>query len=196
MAIAFYLLHNKTPKVSHICPLNNENIVTLGDSIANGFGVNKKDSFAIQIPQSLGKNPIKLGIDGETTSGLLARIDNELNKINSIAMIIISIGGNDFLRKLPEDSTKRNLDAIISKAKKHTNCIVIISVPSGILGGLTGGISSIYNEVAKKYNILVESRSMPKILKDISLKLDQIHPNKEGHNLITNNVLDLVNKHK
>lgn len=189
----FFILRDSTPK--GICPLNGTHIITLGDSLANGFGVNDDDSFAIKIPQILGKSAIKLGIDGEISSELLARIDSELVGKN-LAAIIISIGGNDFLRKLDKATIERNIKVIVQKAKAKSSCIVLLGVPDGILGGLVGGISRVYYDIAESEGVLIESSAMPQILKQHSLKVDEIHPNKDGHAIITQNIIELIKKAK
>lgn len=190
----FFLLNSNSSK-SGICPLDKSNIITLGDSLANGFGVSESDSFAMQIPQMLGKNAIKQGIDGEVSIELLARIDRELQAPN-IAAIIISIGGNDFLRKTDSDLVKRNITAIVKKAKAKSSCVVLLGVPDGIFGGLIGGVSSIYKDIAKSENILLESSSMPHILKQHALKVDEIHPNKDGHKIIAESITNLIKSAK
>lgn len=190
----FFLLNSNSSK-SGICPLDKSNIITLGDSLANGFGVSESDSFAMQIPQMLGKNAIKQGIDGEVSTELLARIDRELQAPN-IAAIIISIGGNDFLRKTDSDLVKRNITAIVKKAKAKSSCVVLLGVPDGIFGGLIGGVSSIYKDIAKSENILLESSSMPHILKQHALKVDEIHPNKDGHKIIAESITNLIKSAK
>ncbi len=190
----FFLLNSNSSK-SGICPLDKSNIITLGDSLANGFGVSESDSFAMQIPQMLGKNAIKQGIDGEVSIELLARIDRELQAPN-ITAIIISIGGNDFLRKTDSDLVKRNITAIVKKAKAKSSCVVLLGVPDGIFGGLIGGVSSIYKDIAKSENILLESSSMPRILKQHALKVDEIHPNKDGHKIIAESITNLIKSAK
>lgn len=190
----FFLLNSNSSK-SGICPLDKSNIITLGDSLANGFGVSESDSFAMQIPQMLGKNAIKQGIDGEVSTELLARIDRELQAPN-IAAIIISIGGNDFLHKTDSDLVKRNITAIVKKAKAKSSCVVLLGVPDGIFGGLIGGVSSIYKDIAKSENILLESSSMPRILKQHALKVDEIHPNKDGHKIIAESITNLIKSAK
>lgn len=189
----FFILRDSTPK--GICPLNGTHIITLGDSLANGFGVDENDSFGIQIPRLLGKSAIKSGIDGEISSGLLARIDSELQGKN-LGAIIISIGGNDFLRKLDKATTERNIRAIVQKAKAKTSCVVLLGVPDGILGGLAGGISRVYYDISEGEGVLLESSAMPQILKQHSLKVDEIHPNKDGHAIIAQNIAELIKKAK
>lgn len=189
----FFLSKDSAPNGA--CLLNGSEIITLGDSLANGFGVSENDSFAMQVPQMLGKSAIKRGINGEVSSELLKRIDSELQGKNPAA-IIISIGGNDFLRKSDKVATAQNIEAIVRKTKAKTSCIVLLGVPDGILGGLVGGVSSLYYDIAKSQNVLLEKESMPKILKQHSLKVDEIHPNKDGHALIAQNIAELIKKAK
>ena len=190
---AFFIFRDSAPK--GLCPLNGDSIITLGDSLANGFGVSDEDSFGIQIPRILGKNAIKLGIDGEVSAELMARIGSEINDKNPAA-IIISIGGNDFLRKFDKATTARNIATIVRKAKTKTSCVVLLGVPDGILGGLVGGVSSAYYDIAKTEGVLLESEAMPQILKQHSLKVDEIHPNKDGHAIIAQNIAELIRKAK
>ena len=190
---AFFIFRDSTPK--GLCPLKGDSIITLGDSLANGFGVSDEDSFAIQIPRILGKNAIKLGIDGEVSAELMARIGSEINDKNPAA-IIISIGGNDFLRKFDKATTARNIAAIVRKAKAKTSCVVLLGVPDGILGGLVGGVSSAYYDIAKTEGVLLEAEAMPQILKQHSLKVDEIHPNRDGHAIIAQNIAELIRKAK
>ena len=176
----------------HICQLRGDNIITIGDSIANGFGVENNNSFAIKSARLLNKNPIKMGINGETSTGLLTRIDKALSSTNSIAAVFISIGGNDFLRNIDRNITESNLDKIVENTKKYTNCIVLLGIPSSVSGSILGSVSPIYDNIATKYNILVESKSMTEILKNRDLKVDQIHPNEAGHSIIANNIATLI----
>lgn len=186
----FFFLKNSSQN-RRICGMSGDTIITLGDSLANGYGVSENDSFAIKTALNLQKRAIKRGIDGEVSAGLLSRIDSELNSQN-LAAIIISIGGNDFLRKIDKATTERNIREIVRKAKAKTTCVVLLGVPDGLLGGLTGGVSSIYTDIAKTEGILLEKSAMPKILKQHSLKIDEIHPNSDGHAIIAENIAKLI----
>lgn len=194
VAALIYLKHPS--KSTKICPLNAATIATIGDSLANGFGVAQEDSFAFKTATLLGKTPLKLGINGETSSGLLWRIDAELRGVPSLAAVIISIGGNDFLRGGDKNAAKNNLTRIVQIAKKHTPCVVLLGVPSGVLSSFAGSVDGIYKEVAAAQNTLLEASAMPKILTTAALKLDQIHPNAAGHELIAQNLATLIRQNK
>ena len=172
-----------------ICDLDGKNIITIGDSVANGFGVNQNDSFAMKVAQNFGKTGVKLGIDGETTSELLERIDRDISAVGDVAAILISIGGNDILRKIPLNLVQNNLNQIIKKAKIYSKCVVILGVPDKPLGSVAG----FYEDIAKEHKIILDT-SMSKILRSGSLKVDQIHPNAQGHEIISENISNLIKK--
>ena len=189
LVAVFVGTRSNSPK--SICDLKGENIITIGDSVANGFGVSLNDSFAFKVANKFGKNAIKLGIDGEVSSELLGRIDKEISSIGSVAAILISIGGNDILRKIPQTTTQSNLNQIVQKAKNYSKCVVILGVPDKPLGGVAG----FYEDIAQNQGIILDT-SMTKILRSSSLKVDQIHPNPQGHDIISENISNLIRKSK
>ena len=191
MILGGIFLLNRHSNNSGICPLKGDSILTLGDSLANGYGVSENDSFAFKSAQILRKNAIKKGIDGEVSAGLLRRIEGEISQLNPSA-ILISIGGNDFLRKLDKSATERNIREIVRRAKAKTTCVVLLGVPDGILGGITGGVSRIYTDIAKSEGVLLEKSAMPTILRQHSLRIDEIHPNSDGHGMIAENIANLI----
>ena len=172
-----------------LCSLKEDSIVILGDSLANGYEVEESKTFAFKLSLALNKTPFKMGMDGETTIGLLNTIDSILSSIPNITAIIISIGGNDFLRKIEKSKISSNLESIILKSKKYTNCVVLLGVPSSIY---SNGVDSIYENIAKKHKLILDSISMPSILKNRDLRIDPLHPNENGHNLIAKNILNLI----
>lgn len=185
-----------TNKYTGLCPIDKDNLVTIGDSLANGYGVNLVDSFAYKIANNLNQKEIKLGINGEITSELLSRIDSELTSINNISAIIISIGGNDFIRGIDKNIIKNNLNMIIKKAKNYSSCVVVLGVPSDVKSAIIGGVDAVYKNVIKENNVILDDISMPKILKTYNLKLDAIHPNAAGHQIITDNIIDKIKAYK
>nr|MBP3725035.1 hypothetical protein [Campylobacter sp.] len=189
LVAGFLLTRPNSPK--SICDLKGSNIITIGDSVANGFGVSPNDTFAFKVAKNFGKNAVKLGIDGEISAELLGRIDSELNKFNNISAILISIGGNDILRKIPQNTTQNNLTQIIQKAKNYSTCVVVLGVPDKPLGL----VADFYEDIASEQKIILDT-SMGKILRSGSLKVDQIHPNAQGHEIITQNISNLIKKAK
>ena len=70
-------------------------LICIGDSFTRGFGVKKKESWVSQISIE-NADVINMGINGDTTSGMLARFTNDviLEKPN---YVLITGGTNDFI---------------------------------------------------------------------------------------------------
>lgn len=190
LAGAFYLhtRGNSEPQ----CNINGANIVVLGDSIANNYGLNASDNFGYKVASKLGKNAIIKGVNGLTTQGLKERINNDLSGISDIGAILISIGGNDVLRSILGSQSASNLKSILQSAKAKSECVVVVGVPSGAGQALMGNVASFYKEPINDARALLDDSSMPYILKERSLLIDQIHPNAAGHEIIANNILGIL----
>jgi hypothetical protein len=97
--------------------------------------------------------------------------------------VIISIGGNDFLRKLPEAETRNNIAEIIESVQKENIPAVLVGVPPLSVGALFGHLSDhpLYQELAEQYKIPLFEGAWSEILSDEKLKSDQIHANAAGY---------------
>ena len=184
-------LYSKKEK-QNTCDLKGQNILVLGDSIANNYGLDVSENFGYKIASALNKKAIIKGVNGLTSAGLLARLNDDFSGISDISAVLISIGGNDILRQISSTQSKQNIEKIANFAKSKSSCVVFLGVPDSALGALSGYGASFYDGIKDLKNVLLEDESMPKILKDRSLLLDRIHPNKQGHELIAKNILSLI----
>ena len=98
-------------------------------------------------------------------------------------LVIISIGGNDFLRKFPEAETRANIAKIIEGVQKENIPTVLVGVPHLSVGALFGHLSDhpLYQELAEQYKIPLFEGAWSEILSDEKLKSDQIHANAAGY---------------
>jgi len=75
-------------------------LVVLGDSIAAGHGVTLEEGYAFLLAQATGLELQNFAFDGETSASLYLEVtQNEFTRylIADANIIIVSIGGNDFL---------------------------------------------------------------------------------------------------
>jgi acyl-CoA thioesterase I len=107
------------------------------------------------------------------------------------------LGGNDGLRGLPPEQTKKNLQAIIDKVKaKNPNVKIVIAgmqAPPNMGSIYTNQFKVIFPELAKQNKATL----IPFLLEDVAgiEKLNQadgIHPNIEGHKIIANAVRQVI----
>ena len=75
-------------------------VLALGDSITDGTGAAAEAAYPVQLARATGWNVVNGGVPGDTSAQALARLPALLAEHHP-ALVIISIGGNDFLRRLP-----------------------------------------------------------------------------------------------
>jgi len=181
---------NQAPKV----------ILFYGDSLTAGYGLSTEEAFPNQVEKKLkakGKNckVVNAGLSGETSAGGLSRLDWVLRQ--PVDIFVLELGGNDGLRGLPLEQTQKNLQAIIDKVKaKYPKVKIVVAgmmVPPNMGPEYTAQFKKIYPELAKKN----KASLIPFLLENVggNEKLniaDGIHPNADGHRLVADNVLKIV----
>ncbi|MFV0480598.1 MAG: arylesterase [Campylobacteraceae bacterium] len=171
----------------------NQNSVVLafGDSITEGFGVKSDENYPYILSNLLHVKVINAGVSGEISADGLKRLPKVLNEYKP-NIVILCHGGNDILRKYDLSQTKVNLQQMITMIESSGAKVVFLGVPS--LNGFFISTNSIYKELAQTNNLIYDGDIIEKIVKSPSLKVDQIHPNKEGHELLAQTINDLIRK--
>ncbi|MBM7871133.1 lysophospholipase L1-like esterase [Clostridium pascui] len=89
-------------------------IVCIGDSLTYGYGVPKENSW-IHLASEISNNTfINSGLNGDTTSGMLFRLEEDLIALNPDKAFIMG-GTNDFLMGYKLQNTIENIDLIIDE---------------------------------------------------------------------------------
>lgn len=157
-------------------------VSALGDSLTAGYGTTPNTAYPEVLAQLTGWQVQNDGVSGDQTGHILARLDSVLNK--NPKLILLGIGGNDFLRRIPTEQTHKNLTQIITKIQRNNIPLVLIAEPHLTTGALiTGQLSDhpIYAELAKQHKLPLFSDVWADILSDKTLKSDQIHANQTGY---------------
>ena len=156
-------------------------VLALGDSLTYGYGAAPTAAYPVQLAGLTGWKVINGGVSGDTTADALARLPELMGQHPKL--VIISIGGNDFLRKLPESTTRANIGKIIQTVQAANIPAVLVAIPHFTVGALFGKLSDhpLYHEIAEQYRIPLLSGAWSEILGDKDLKSDQIHANAEGY---------------
>lgn len=156
-------------------------VLALGDSLTYGYGASPAESYPAQLQKLTGWDIINGGISGDTSAQALSRLPALLQR--KPKLVLISIGGNDFLRKLPEAETRNNIAETIESVQKENIPTVLMGVPHLSVGALFGHLSDhpLYQELAEQYKIPLFEGAWSEILSDEKLKSDQIHANAAGY---------------
>ena len=161
-------------------------VLALGDSLTYGYGANPTESYPARLAELTGWTVTNGGVSGDTSAQALARLP-ELLREHTPRLVIISIGGNDFLRRLPENETRANIRAIIQACKTAGAETILVGVPGVGVGAALGypGDHKLYADLAQAENIPYYADGWSKILGNDALKSDQVHPNAAGYEAFT-----------
>ena len=165
-----------------------EAIVFLGDSITSGHSLPKEQAFPALVGQALGVRAINAGVSGNTTADAFLRLDSDV-LAHQPRLVVVQLGGNDFLRQVPKDETFANLDRILERLTSAGAAVVLLEMHVGLGNDpyLDG-----FRALAAKHRALLVPNFMRGILSNPALKLDAIHPNAEGHKLLAQRVADAL----
>lgn len=157
-------------------------VLALGDSLTEGYGAQRGEDYPALLAQKSGWHIINAGISGNTSAQALARLPALIQEHHP-QLIIISIGGNDFLRRQPNQETRQNIKEIIALSKASGAQIILIGIPA-LNAGAALGIPSdheLYAELAQAENITLYANAWGDILKHDKWRSDAIHPNATGY---------------
>jgi acyl-CoA thioesterase I len=161
-------------------------IVCLGDSITAGVGSGPGEAYPELLAARLGTEVINAGVSGDTADGGLARVDDVLAK--DPWLVVVELGGNDFLRQVPPEQTERALRGIVDRllAARVVPVLVEMDAPFG------GSYREIYERLGDEYHVPVVEDALGEILRDRSLKSDEIHPNARGQKVLADAVAEEI----
>ena len=165
-------------------------VLAFGDSRTYGTGANEVESYPAQRARITGRRVVREGVPGEVSGAGLERLPAALDE-HRPRLLILCHGGNDFLRRLPKAQAAENVRAMIRLAKERGIAVLLIGTPEI---GFTLTPPDFYGESAKQFGIPYEADVLTKILRDASLKADQVHPNAQGYRLMAERVADLLRK--
>ncbi len=159
-------------------------ILFFGDSLVEGVGATAGHDLSARLAQELGEPVLNYGVSGDTTRQGLSRVRNAVAEHPRLVLILL--GGNDFLQKVPRDETFANLKSIISAFQSDGAAVVIIGVRSGIVGG---GADDRYEALAQETESLYIEDALKGVFGDPALMSDAIHPNDRGYQKIADRIL-------
>lgn len=156
-------------------------ILALGDSLTAGYGADAEAAYPAVLASLTGWQIINGGVSGNTSAQALARLPALMRR--QPQLVLVSIGGNDFLRKVPEADTRSNIRQIVQQIKAAGVPAVLVAVPYFTTGALFGRLSEhpMYEELAAELNVPLLKGAWAEVLGDKKLKSDQIHANAQGY---------------
>lgn len=170
-------------------------LVCFGDSITAGYGLDSGQSYPDALQRDLDKlgyhyKVANMGTSGATTKDAVVSVRTVL--LAHPSAVIVEFGGNDGLRGLPLDQTRRNLDSVLATLENaHIRVLLAgITLPPNYGPDYIHQFNQIFVDLASKHHLPV----VPMIYKDMvrvpgTIQADGIHPTAKGSEIIAKTLL-------
>ena len=157
-------------------------VLALGDSLTSGVGASSDTAYPAVLQQLTGWKVVNGGVSGDTSAQALARLPGLLQQ-HQPALVIVSIGGNDFLRRQTASDTRTRVRQICEQARAGGAQVLLVAVPELSLLAAAGRLSdhALYEEIADELKIPLHRKGWSAVLADARLRSDQIHANAAGY---------------
>lgn len=178
-----------------------EKIVFIGDSLTAGYGVEKEYAYPALVQKKideLGLNweVINGGISGSTTASGMSRMKWFIK--TQMKIVVLALGANDGLRGIKVEESEKNLAQTIEFAQQNKIKVILagVQIPPNYGKEYTENFKNIYPKLAQKYNVPL----IPFIIEGVAGKRefnisDGIHPNREGHKIVSETVFKYIKEY-
>jgi acyl-CoA hydrolase len=193
LLLAIFLLSACQGEKNAVIPAG-ATVLVLGDSVSYGTGAGEGEDYPTLLAADTGWQVINAGIPGDTTAGGLERLPGLLEE-HAPQMLLIELGGNDFLRRVPRDETAANLRAMLAQARERNIPAVLVGVPQpNLFGAALGSLSDdpLYEEIAEQEKIPLVPGILAEVLSENVFKADPIHPNAEGYRQVASKLAETL----
>lgn len=164
-------------------PSSGRDIIAFGDSLVQGVGSSKSGDFVSVLSKRIGLPIVNLGHSGDTTEDGLVRI-NDLDNFNP-KVVLLLLGGNDYLKKVPIVETERNLSKLIENIQARGSVVILLGVRGGLINDK---FERMFQGLSNKYNTAYVKNVLSGLLLNTNYMSDAIHPNNTGYAFIADRI--------
>ncbi len=173
-------------------------IVALGDSLAAGFGLASEDAFPMQLQEALAADGvaatvINAGVSGDTTAGGRSRLDWSVGE--AVDLVIVELGANDGLRGIDPETTRANLDDIMTRLGERGVAVMVAGMlaPPNLGRDYGDAFNDIFPALAAKHDAVLYPFFLDGVAAQPPLNQgDGIHPNRAGVAVIVERMTPFV----
>jgi acyl-CoA thioesterase-1 len=173
-------------------------VACYGDSISAGYGLQAGQSFPDALQRDLDARGYRYTVSNQGTSG--ATTKDAVAGLGSILrlhpeIVIVEFGGNDGLRGLPPDQTRRNLDAVLTALENaHIKILLAgITLPPNYGQEYIQQFEQVFRGLAQKHH----TAFVPMIYKNLvnvpgTIQPDGVHPTAKGSEIIARMLMPVL----
>jgi acyl-CoA thioesterase-1 len=171
-------------------------VLFVGTSLTAGLGLEPDSAYPMLIQRKIDSaglpfDVVNAGVSGETSSGLLDRLDWVLR--GKFAVLVLETGANDGLRGIPPATLRTNLESALDRIKSERPDADVVLVQMEALPNLgpkyAADFHRVYPAVAKEKGVTL----IPFLLDGVAghrglNQADGVHPNNAGERIVADNV--------
>lgn len=195
LAALFAACGNDAPRFAPLPP--GAAVLAFGDSVTWGTGAAEGHDYPTRLAQRTGWQIANAGVPGDLAQTARTRIDAEL-ATHAPQLVLIEIGGNDFLRRRGHDEVAADVRAIVHRVRAAGAIPVLIAVPAfSPLGAATGTLrdAGFYREIAEEERVPLIDEVFADVLSTPALRTDPVHPNAEGYRRLADGIAAGLSRH-
>ena len=163
-------------------------IVCFGDSLTFGAGASPEESYPAVLGGLLGRETLNRGRNGETSETALERLDEDVLR-QAPSVVIITLGGNDMLRRVPIETTVHSLREVFERSIAAGAMVVYLPIhPPFVSDERMDHV----RQLARELGVIYLDGVMDGMWKNRALMSDQIHPNAAGYRVIAERLRDAL----
>ena len=169
-------------------------LVCFGDSITAGYGLQKGQAWPEALQRKLDRGGYRYQVDNQGTSGATSK--DAVDRLRTVLglhpqVVIVEFGGNDGLRGIALDQTRRNLDTVLTALENaHVRILLAgITLPPNYGPDYIQAFEDMFRDLAASHH----TAFVPMIYKDLvrvpdTIQADGIHPTAKGSEIIADTV--------
>ena len=176
---------NETPRKTSLP--QGATVIALGDSLTFGTGATPETSYPSVLAAASGWDVINAGVPGETAAEGCARLPG-LIEDHRPQLVLVLLGGNDFLRRMPEQNVVAALERCVESARAGNAEIALIPVPRFGASGIVD--APLYAEAGRVWNVAVLDAGLSALIAQRALRADAVHLNAAGYREMALNLVE------
>lgn len=176
-------------------------VLAFGDSLYAGYQLDQNRGFAPVLERALDARGVAVrvingGVSGDTTATALQRLAFTLDGLERRPdLVLVGLGGNDALRGLEPEETRRNLAAILSELRRREIPVMLTGMmaPRNMGADYAARFDPIFPQLAREFGAELYPFFLDGVITRPELLLaDGMHPNGEGVDVIVQNLAPRV----
>lgn len=174
-------------------------LLVMGDSLSAAYGMPTEQGWVALLESRLDAQGrdfqvLNASISGETTRGGLTRLPRLLER-HEPDWVVLSLGGNDGLRRIPLEEMSRNLREMIDLSHDAGARVLLvgIQIPPNLGRHFTERFHQIYHDLAANHDLpLVPFLLEGVVLEKGMMQSDGIHPTAKAQPVMLDTVWEVL----